>query len=1315
MLDFNNKVSQFLKEHKKSVRMRALAVVMSLAVVLSVCGSLIMPAISASKDGDNGGLVVSLGAAKGDKNYLNDFASNVTTEGLTEDTTSATASVNISFLITADEAKQIVAGTEYFYTLPEDVTAATTYTNVPIYDETYTADEGEEAGTHIAGYFTVYSDGTIGITYTSEYVNEVISTYATNNQSFPTSISFNAQFSRDESQSNVVSYNFGTSSNPVSLTINYQALAVDVDKSAGTTTISSDGKTATTEWTVVLTNNDNVSLNGYTLTDSLLADATNITVSPSNAVASISSGTITFAAVTDTTITITYTTTQDVAATSTTTVTNTATLTPADTSESPTSGTAQTSIPAQYTVSKSGVNDYSSANSTYADVNGEIEWTITITSLSGDFDGITITDAAFSDADALASAVASLEAIVGSGNISTNGTTITISNYSNTSGELTFSYTTTGNQGQSGNNTVTVADPTENWETSKSTWYNYNPSYDIGKTAVVDSINNTITYTIKVTGTTSLRGMTIEDAMFADANPAITDGTGYTYNSGVITITSDVKEFTFTYTIDAVVGQTYTNTAYLKYDNNELDEATTTNELQDVEETTKTVGTVSVNGSSITISWTVTYTNTDGVASQTITDTTSTDDTNNAVTHYYDQTTGVTITYVDTNSQTQTLDSSLYTVTYSPSTDATSMTIEFDSSVASSIKEVTITYNTIADVTNVADSSQSEVSFINTANGVSASYTYNNAPFTKSIYSETLSSTSSTNVDDLEVVNISGTDYYVFTWVIELDSSFLKNINSGAITLTDTLPTGFSMYGDVYLFNSTNWGVVYGYDYPNGWNYSTVYYTTNGQDVTFNVYGLSGTNSYLVYSTIVSVDDLETAITNANGSYDVTNTIASGSYEIATAGETVNEVVNNSVLSKSSSYDSNSSNPNLISYSIDVNPDASDLVTGNTITLNDVFSVSSSEVSATIDSMKIYSVDDQGNKIELSSSEYTYSISSTSTPVTQTVYSQSGTVNPGGSSGDFYIDVRAGDVITVSSDNDWSVIWVGDYYDQSNPTNYYTTTATSDGSYKTGLSVWGNGNTINYTITVTRVVYTYDITITVPDEMHLEIDYSLLLNVDATHVSKETYYVSNTVGIDSNQQYENSEKSDTMSFAYYATGQAGGGSTNMDVTATKVWNDTVTDHSNYSVTVTLYRTITPGSNLTEVTEDVNGATISSTATLSSSNNWSAEWEDLALTDGSNNTYYYYIYETEVSDGTNTVTLSTSDTSYILGSTTYDVTYDNNSLTTTGTITITNTDSTITSYTLPNTGSTGVGNYLIGGGAISITALALMRIKKRKNK
>ncbi len=1307
MLDFNNKVSQFLKEHKKSVRMRALAVVMSLAVVLSVCGSLIMPAISASKEGDNGGLVVSLGASRGDKNYLNDFASDVTTEGLTEGTTSATASVNISFLITAAEAAQIVAGTEYFYTLPEDVVAATTYTNVPIYDENYTADEGEEAGTHIAGYFTVYSDGTIGITYTSEYVSEVISTYVTSGQSFPTSISFNAEFSRDESQSNVVSYNFGTSTHPVSLIINYQALAVDVDKSAGTTTISSDGKTAITTWTVVLTNNDNVSLDGYTLTDSLLADATDITVTPSNAVASISNGTITFADVTDTTITITYTTTQDVAATSTTTVTNTATLT--DLSESPTSGTAQISIPAQYTVSKSGVNDYSNVTDpTYADVNGEIEWTITITSLSGDFDGITITDAAFSDADALASAIASLEAIVGSGNVSYSGTTITISNYSNTSGELTFSYTTTGNQGQSGNNTVTVADPTENWETSKSAWYNYNPSYDIGKTAVVDSVNNTITYTISVSGTTSLYGMTIEDAMFEYANPAITDGTGYTYSSGVITITSNDKNFTFTYTIDAVAGQTYTNTAYLKYDNTVLDVATTTNELQDVEETTKTVGTVSANGSSITIPWTVTYTNSDGVAGKTITDTTSTDDSNNAVTHYYDQTTGVTITYVDTNSQTQTLDSSLYTVTYSPSTDATSMTIEFDNSVASSIKEVTITYNTIADVTNVADSSQSEVSFINTANGVSASYTYNNAPFTKSIYSETLSSTSSTNVDELEVVNISGTDYYVFTWVIELDSSFLKDINSRAITLTDTLPTGFSMYGDAYLFNNTNWGVVYDYDYPNGWNYSTVYYTTSGQDVTFNVYGLSGTNSYLVYSTIVSVDDLDAAITNANGSYDVTNTIASGNYEIATAGETVNEVVNNSVLSKSSSYDSNSSNPNLISYSIDVNPTASDLVTGNTITLNDVFTVSSSDVSATIDSIKIYSVDDQGNKTELSSSDYTYSISSTSTQATQTVFTYSGT----GSSSDIWFDAIAGDVVTISATGDWSGgVWVDNNWINGSG-NTYSETITSDGSHKAGVS---DNNNVSWTITVTRVVYTYDIKITVPDRMHLEIDYSLLLNVDATHSLKETYYVSNTVGIDSNQQYESSEKSDTMSFAYYATGQAGGGSTDLDVTATKVWNDTVTDHSNYSVTVTLYRTITPGSDLTEVTEDVNGAIISSTATLNSNNNWSAEWEDLALTDGSSNTYYYYIYETEVSDGTNTVTFSSGDTSYTLGSTTYDVTYDNNSLTTTGTITITNTDNTITSYTLPNTGSTGVGNYLIGGGVISITALALMRIKKRKNK
>ena len=46
MLNFNQRVQQFLKQHRENKKHAVIAVMLALMVAFSVCGSLIMPAVS---------------------------------------------------------------------------------------------------------------------------------------------------------------------------------------------------------------------------------------------------------------------------------------------------------------------------------------------------------------------------------------------------------------------------------------------------------------------------------------------------------------------------------------------------------------------------------------------------------------------------------------------------------------------------------------------------------------------------------------------------------------------------------------------------------------------------------------------------------------------------------------------------------------------------------------------------------------------------------------------------------------------------------------------------------------------------------------------------------------------------------------------------------------------------------------------------------------------------------------------------------------------------------------------------------------------
>ncbi|MCD7741247.1 MAG: Cna B-type domain-containing protein [Ruminococcus sp.] len=1504
MLDFNNKVSQFLKEHKKSVRMRALAVVMSLAVVLSVCGSLIMPAISASKEELNGGVALTaLGAANNEGNAssgVTDFKYSVEWAQTSQDSESATGELAIKLTYTPAEAKTIEAGTPIVLTLNSSISNASGF----LYDTDYN-------GGNVAGGYYEIIDGVLYIYYYQDYIDTIIKDTT---KTFYTNITFSAEFNRGANDSTNQTYSIGSGANAPSITVTFNSRSTDLAKSG---VYNGNG---TVTWTLVVSNGEGTDLDGYVISDDMLSDmvAGSFTVDPSG-VASYnnSSKNIEFSSTTAKEVTITYTTTVDDSSNASTTVTNKATLT--DDPNDPgveSEATESVTIPADYSVSKSDATyDY---NSGVAD--GKITWTITITSSSssGDYTGLTISDSMF-DADSAAQVAAALEVL--GFTVTTNSdysVSIVSTNGTKTGGSISLTYTTSVSEGDSGNNTVTVTDTDDGGKVDSTYQYYAYDAYSVYKNGEVTNYGGTtatLTWTItaeaKGTGGT-LRNSVLSDEAFKDSTFVITSVTNgkdtnvsYTLNQtdGTITINDDVNKVVITYTTEVVINQnqstqTETNTVTLN-DNDtytkvvQIGKDTISKEMNGSEtiDVDATEGTTT-----ITIPWIVEYERTAGLADKFVTDTVIE---NSGYGEHFIYADSSLITVTDSSGNT--ISSSDYTVTFykdgavvsGSAVKADSFIITFDDDFTET--HVKIYYDTTV-IANTADlpTDGTTVTYSNkvtTDNGEDTgyyNYSNNESPYKKyAVDPNTLDIIDSADLLDLTTVsetdNNVTTNYYEFGFVIEFNASSL----SLPVTFTDTIDSAFTLDSWVYYsgWGNNNWDYIadsstnLGYITASSSNENSYYITVssaasgNNTETNFNVNNGSG-NCFIYYTMKISVEDFSALVAANGGSYTVSNSAVTGSYDPVVATVDVDQ----GTLEKASIYNQNT-NANAINYSVYLNPKSEDLdITSDTLTLYDYFT-SDVPVSVSVANFTVYYYNDTSRSMEeLDKKEYSYSMNTggytEQTEVYNETFSGTGYGNSTYTNTAQLTNLKAGDIITI----DYSInpqnqyyYWFG--YDLTTGSNGRwdgnikddSASNTSPGSFSYTLTsdydnlfLWlgsGDGDTYTATVTVTHTesVQT-EFIITVPDEMYILVEYTLILSSS----SDTQATVSNTVSVESVSGVDNSTDSETMELTTTTAGLMGTGgdyielqkvdasnynsaltdaefeiyrstdgqnwyaatafsqnltddgydvtwaidtstsatsfkfedvdykllldngyvyklvevtaptgytiagdgtyyfifnqtntagnypttavnyvtgtllkdvysmasqetmyitnSQNMSVTATKVWNDGISNHDDYTVTVTLYRTTSSsGKSLTEVTTDASGTAISSTATLDSSKSWSASWSNLEGADPNGNAYYYYIYETEVSDGKNTATLSGDYTSYKLNGTDYDVTYDNNSLTTTGTIIITNTDNSITSYTLPNTGSTGVGNYLIGGGAISITALALMRIKKRKNK
>lgn len=238
-----------------------------------------------------------------------------------------------------------------------------------------------------------------------------------------------------------------------------------------------------------------------------------------------------------------------------------------------------------------------------------------------------------------------------------------------------------------------------------------------------------------------------------------------------------------------------------------------------------------------------------------------------------------------------------------------------------------------------------------------------------------------------------GEEYYVFNWVIELNSSRLDLV----APIKDTLPEGFTLVEEPntatrdYTINSVNigsWGNLHNITDPfnpdytdaNSENYylspcimwldaggqqyakrtssqseawhdgsqtspATYYYDKTSGEVYFGIPSISEVPVY-TYSTKIKCEDLDKKL--EKGTYNIVNTIELCEKDSTILNGSPNEVtlkINNPVptdlITKSYSKEIGDSLPGYMEFSLDINPEGKNLSNGDTIDIQDLFKTSS--------------------------------------------------------------------------------------------------------------------------------------------------------------------------------------------------------------------------------------------------------------------------------------------------------------------------------------------------------------------------------------
>ena len=992
------------------------AVVMSLLVVLGVCYSLIVPAISMT-DGDSDGVVPR--AVKGEDldvdegiNQGHPFEPNIVDVNITTGGTSGSGEdqvVKVNFNLSYSLPANAVGFENYqpyiYYKLDDNIKIPEN--GLPGLNDDGSLRLGDVMdGAVTSGKYYITPEGYIIIRFTDEYLENH------DGQDISGTIRFDADVGRGEGENGSdtdIKFN-----DDITVTIpGFTPEELGISKSG---TNNNDG---TISWTVTIANPEPIDLNGYYFTDEMLEDVIDgsVEVSPAG-VGTVSGNRFTINSSTTETVTVTYKTPVPASTTvQSGNVNNKATL--YDNGSEVGSDDAYVWFNSSISISKSGTADYE---------NNQATWTITINNQNGlDLGGYTIEDDAFTQ-DTIISGLDESEYTLDDGKLTfkpgVNDTRINISYPAPLVNDEDYS------------NTATLKTPDGDGQTSSNT-ASVQKAYSFDKTVSTDNDSKLLVWTINVKNnlTGDLTGYKITDALFSEAVEgsiqviAGWQSVGYELDGDTITITSipdgaDKSQITITYKTDPMKDFTSTTegwdgvTEYITENSaglidtgeSQVAEDSATGTYRPTNNIYKQVVAESedTENRTYTLTWTVNIEQEKGVFNgKEFTDTVTINNNDASVS----ANTGITVEYTTAHGNSvayETLDPENYNL--SQSGNQISITFS-DNDVVSEIVKVQIVYKTTIDYSgcdaletlitnNKASFNNSETSQNHTftvPDGRAPYVKHDGADIFQGDYSDETSGTTVHKPSELQKVTIGDIEYYLLKYhvVVNQNSVYASNEN---IVLKDTLPEGFTLYDDEGISITNSNGSTERFtknDQLN--NYSNCYTITEidgRQVITLNVVSWThnGKEFSLDYSIKIPVADLEAELEAEGGTVSFVNTIQdnAGNYGEVTQTQTVSE----GIIDKTSSQMNNqgSLTPGYITYSVDINPDRLDLSYGDTLTFVDILKTGIVDGVGTTDpaalrvalqSLNVYRVEEDGSETLLDTSQYSYIFDDSRSPITE--------------------------------------------------------------------------------------------------------------------------------------------------------------------------------------------------------------------------------------------------------------------------------------------------------------------------------------------
>lgn len=325
-MNTNQKIQNFIVKHKSQKKWRLFTVILSLVIVVSVVSSLIMPAISMTRE-----YLQNSNAMSEDIMLLSEVPDNIKNNAI--DVTGASTfdsyitdnwGNKLSGIVGTDnkDSLDIVLGCDYTFTgdsftkLQKQVGNITSPNNVNTEDYVnlyLNVNLPKDLVDYINGKLSdncVYDNGAqIGYLFVHEnyiaikFMKDYIDKIQTSNSSSG-GFRLNGELKRSNTESGDQILGWGNQS----VTVDFPDKKASLEK--GSPLINYDG---TITWTVTVYNTDGLDLNGYTLTDSMLDGAKDVVINPNDAAnptkkddGTHSGDTITFNSTTAKSITITY-------------------------------------------------------------------------------------------------------------------------------------------------------------------------------------------------------------------------------------------------------------------------------------------------------------------------------------------------------------------------------------------------------------------------------------------------------------------------------------------------------------------------------------------------------------------------------------------------------------------------------------------------------------------------------------------------------------------------------------------------------------------------------------------------------------------------------------------------------------------------------------------------------------------------------------------------------------------------------------------------------------------------------------------------